>query len=330
MQGYVSVAKAYTHKDQHTVPNSYLKAWCDPDPPPKYNPFVWVFPRGQGNPRRKSPDNLFTKNNYYTIPDQSAPDGRNLDIEHELSKVESVFVKVRDNFLLPKIPLTPQEHCDLLAFVAALQGRTPAILGHMQQLWRGYLETAKKVAALHFSMGDKDAYQKRNVFIGLGPARSISEIQSIIALSAPYSVYHSITRLLPYFLSATAGNHPVHRLYLSILCRETAPFFITSDDPFVWSGPTMERRFYMMDTPYYAHEDSGEITVPLSPTRMLLLNEKPFLPYVDVESDIVDQLNQQTRIECNEEFVSNNNFHDLKWYADLSGSLRISSIISGK
>lgn len=317
------MAKGQTHKDQHTVPSSYLKAWCDPTPPLEYSPFVWVFSREPTEPYRKSPEKLFTENNYYTIPDPSAPDGRNLQIEHALAKLEDSFVNVRDEFIVPRLSLTPRAQHDLLAFVAALQGRTPAILNHMKELWAKYLETAEKIAALHSSMGDKDAYQRKSVTLGLGPARSVNEIRAIIALSKPYVVYHSMTRLLPYFLSATAGTHPVQRLYLTVLCRETAPFFLTSDDPFVWSGPTMERRFYMMDTPYYAGDDGGEITVPLSPTRMLLMCDQPMPPYIDTSPEIANRLNRQTRTESGRNFVSNNSSHDPGCYVELSGPLVI-------
>jgi hypothetical protein len=42
--------------DQHTIPNSYLKAWCDATPlPPKHTPFIWLISKDGESKRRKAP-----------------------------------------------------------------------------------------------------------------------------------------------------------------------------------------------------------------------------------------------------------------------------------
>ena len=35
------------HKDQHFIPQGYLKAWCDPTTPEGQEPYVWRFTKCQ-------------------------------------------------------------------------------------------------------------------------------------------------------------------------------------------------------------------------------------------------------------------------------------------
>jgi hypothetical protein len=55
------------HKRQHYVPKSYLQAWCDPNCPPGQTPYVWVFSKGGGRVRKKSPEKLFRETDMYTV-----------------------------------------------------------------------------------------------------------------------------------------------------------------------------------------------------------------------------------------------------------------------
>ncbi|MBO2970436.1 DUF4238 domain-containing protein, partial [Burkholderia pseudomallei] len=50
-----------SHKKQHYVPASYLKAWCDPDCPATHEPYVWVFERDGTSRHRRAPHKLFTE-----------------------------------------------------------------------------------------------------------------------------------------------------------------------------------------------------------------------------------------------------------------------------
>ncbi len=56
-----------SHKRQHYVPRSYLKAWLDPACPPKQTPYVWIFEKDQRTGRRKSPEKILRETDMYTI-----------------------------------------------------------------------------------------------------------------------------------------------------------------------------------------------------------------------------------------------------------------------
>jgi hypothetical protein len=114
------------HKDQHWVPRSYLNAWCDPDCPVLYVPYVHVFRRDGAYVGRRAPKNLFTENNLYTIKGKDG--ARDLRLEHGLSTIEDEFARLR-----PKIerrePLTPEENGWLPGNPAR-----PCALGHPARL----------------------------------------------------------------------------------------------------------------------------------------------------------------------------------------------------
>ncbi len=130
-------------------------------------------------------------------------------------------------------------------------------------------------------------------------------------------IQHSIDNALHHTLriSMLAGVPFFKTLDWSILCREEEPFFVTSDDPFVWIGPDMERRFYLMHTPQHI-SPTGEITVPLSPRRMLILGRHHLGQYTDVKPGVVDELNRRTRAECDKEFVYLSEYDRPQWYDD--------------
>ena len=47
------------HGKQHFVPQSYLRAWCDPETPDGQEPYVWRFAKDGTDARRKAPENIF-------------------------------------------------------------------------------------------------------------------------------------------------------------------------------------------------------------------------------------------------------------------------------
>src|ERR1051325_183217 len=130
-----------SHKNQHYIPRCYLKAWCDPHTPTKQAPYVWQFSSDGQQVRKKSPDNIFSETDMYTIEN---PDGsRNLTLEHGLHELETRFSTIRDRKIKRKKPLTPEEHIILCAFVAAMHARTKARREHHAKIWnqvRGQME----------------------------------------------------------------------------------------------------------------------------------------------------------------------------------------------
>src|SRR5215472_10738844 len=95
------------YSKQHWVPKSYLEAWCDPDPPPRYGRYVWRFLKDGSKVQRKSPANIFAETDFYTIHLDGG--GRDLSLEHRLGTLEREFCRIRETRIAKREPLTREE-----------------------------------------------------------------------------------------------------------------------------------------------------------------------------------------------------------------------------
>jgi len=81
---------------QHLVPKSYLQSWCDKNTPDKQEPYLWVYDNKTHESKKKAPlSNFFCENNFYTVFKNDG--SRDLSIEHEFGRIESAFVKIKDD-----------------------------------------------------------------------------------------------------------------------------------------------------------------------------------------------------------------------------------------
>jgi len=89
-------------KNQHVIPECYLKAWCDPGTPLGQEPYVWRVSRDGTEMKNKAPRKIFVSSHFYTI---SLPDGtRELGVEDNLQKLEDRFCRLRDQKISKQSP----------------------------------------------------------------------------------------------------------------------------------------------------------------------------------------------------------------------------------
>lgn len=282
------------HRRQHFVPRSYLKAWCDLDTPEGQEPYVWVFARDGVSPRRKAPDNLFHETDLYTI---DLPDGsRNLILEHGLAQLESEFVSIRERKLDQQERLEPTEHAWLCAFVAAAHARTPAQRDHLQEQWGRVLGLADKM----MEWAKTATPEQRRAASTLGPRdrkRSLTydQVKALAEKPLQTSMMANIRAETPLLM---------HLDLAVFTCPKGFPGFITSDNPCVWFDAEAYKRPPLFQSPALMYE-SIEITLPISPQRILLLNRRGVSGYFPASEQLVDELNRRTRFNCVNHFVNN-------------------------
>jgi uncharacterized protein DUF4238 len=102
------------------------------------------------------------------------------------------------------------------------------------------------------------------------------------------------------------------RLDLLVLTSADAAF-ITSDYPCVWFDPEAYKRPPAYQRPALIYE-SIEITLPVSPRQLILLNRRRFSGYRDVPERVVEEYNTRTRFGCSEHFVSSSNATKPIWF----------------
>jgi hypothetical protein len=289
-----------THKRQHFVPQSYLRAWCDPSTPPGQEPYVWIFNKDGSDPRRKAPENIFHETDLYTI--QQADGGRDLVLEHGLAGLESEFAAVRDAKVAKREKITVREHVMLCAFIAAARARTPAQRDHLGGQWSKILERMERMKEWAKTATPQQMRAASSIASGSGPSLGYDDVK--LLAEKPMQ-----TMLPPMVGEATPL---LARLDFLVLVSAGAAF-ITSDHPCVWFDPEGYKRPPLYQAPALIYE-SIEITLPVSPRQLILLNRKGLWGYRDVSERVVDEYNRRTRFACTEHFVSDSNATKPIWF----------------
>lgn len=296
------------HKRQHYIPSSYLKAWCDPNTPSGQIPYVWMISKDGKNIRRKSPDNVFTQNNMYTV---NSNDGtRNLDLERSLSNVESKFSSLRREKLDSRGALLLEDLVILCMFVSAMYARTKKFEIHQRKIWNHVLEYSNN-------------FQMEFNRLPIDRQNNISSILTTPDLNAEdYLSLEDVKEL---------ATHPIQNLLsptvlqltqllikrpFTIIDIYTKDIFITSDNPCVW----FDIANYKNPRPKGAGgliSPTLEITLPLSPKQMIFFGSKLLSAglYISVsDKNIIELFNRRTRLFADKYVISNNESVNSNWF----------------
>lgn len=301
-----ALARKGQHKKQHWIPAAaYLNAWADPDVPSGRTSFVHVFSRDGGEHRRRAPSNIFHETDLYTI--KGSDGARDLRLEHGLTSLETAFWKMRRDLLERRKLLPLARHAKLLAFVAAMHARTPALRDHQLRFWTDLQnigeeveenmrskspEERKRIAALSLPSSDK----RRSM--------SLDEVRKVTA--SPMQHLFSA--------NLAAEVTLLTKMRCVILCGSGRdPGFITSDNPVVWYDPDAYKRPPLFRGASFSCPQL-QITLPLSPWQMLMLvHGEPTFEYLNVSDANVREANRITRFHCDKEFVCRRGTVDPYW-----------------
>jgi hypothetical protein len=300
------------NKAQHYVAKGYTRAWCDPAKAQREEPYVWVFDRDGPTPekpaRRKAPVNIFWEPEMYTITPADDPLGRDLSLEHALGRLETDFCSVRRNFIEPRRPLGARERLTLLAFLASSKFRTPGYREHTRSQWRPILDKGRALEKwAQTATPDERRRASRIGSLGSsGKRMTMDEVQAIVDKPLQTMLEVHVRTTVPLLAKMT---------HMTILCTEKTPGFITGDEPVVWFDPEAYKRPPLYQAPALMYE-TIEITLPISPGRMMFLGRKNHdwpqymnLDEIDPFEFLLDDLNRRTcRFSRQNVVVSRNEF----------------------
>lgn len=292
------------HKKQHFVPACYLKAWRDPDVPPRHTPYIWLFDKDGTNARNKAPDNVFYETDMYTI--QRADGSRDLVLERGLQELETEFAKIRKRKLNFRRSLDQTEHLLLCAFTAAAQVRTPSSREHHRQQWEHPLRMMEEMIEWAKTATPEQKKRAAAMHIPSSNSKGSMTYEQVKELHA-----HPLQKmLLPMIRTITPL---ICKLDLAVFVTTDEIGFITSDHPCVWFDPESYKRPPLYRGPALMYK-TIEITLPLSPSHCLFLNRQGIEGYIDVDQGIVDELNRRTRFEAENYFVVRRNALRQHWF----------------
>lgn len=296
--------RPHSHKTQHYIPSSYLAAWCDPDTPVRMQPYVWTFNPTGGLGRKRAPGNLFTETDIYTI---WKPDGsRDLRLEYGLSKVEKGLKRLVIDYVAKRRQLPQAQQQNLVAFVAAMHGRTPQAREIQRALWKKELD-----------LGERQAQEQSGAVSDGKRAEHASSLppDSLVELGLLRKAFDSPMQfLLP---GAIGDGLPMlSQMSMTMMCTDE-PAFITSDSPVTWFDPTVPRDKFL--THKSSLSDEGiEVAMPLSPQHLILMHH-PMTPefkpvrYVSADPPTVAALNRRTAVYADKAIVSWRDGFDQRW-----------------
>ena len=289
-----------SHKKQHFVPQCYTKAWIDPASKqrPRTDPYVWIFDQAGTNARRKSPANLFTETDIYTIT--KANGQRDLYLEHGFGELEDRFTRIRNlRFAKNQWP-NADEIVFLLAFVATFQARTQANRDHQRQQWgnirqrmeemqKSFEEATPSKKVAFESMGSIGAIGSDR-----GPGMTIDDVKVMEEFPIQTMMGTIVKTVLPIF----------QRMSCAVLRTDDPVGFITSDHPCTW----FDSESYKLQPIYRGpglHSPTIEVTLPISPTQCLILSRRTgFNGYIDIPLHVVDEINFRHIAHCKDSFIS--------------------------
>ena len=294
-----------SHKGQHFVPECYLKSWCDPDCPPEYEPYVWLFERDGNNPRNRAPSNIFKETDFYTI--ENADGTRNLDLEHGLSGLEGRFATVREEKLSKQLPLTQEEHLYLAVFVAAAQFRTRSSRDHHASQWQYMRDLMDHTAE---AMANASKEQKR----------ALAGIHTLVPSENSLS-HEQVRRMAKYPLqSMMAGilgavTPVLMKMNMLILNTDDPLGFITSDQPVTWFDPEAYKLPPLYRSPALG-SPTIEVTMPLSPEQCLIFAWQCPEGYVEAPATALDELNRRHRALSGQHIVVKSKITKPCWFEE--------------
>lgn len=270
-------------KNQHIIPQCYLKQFIDPQTPKDQEPYVWIFERDSKRGKKKAPKNILAETDFFTLESESG--GKDYVIEKKLSQIESEYSTVFEKKIRKKLPLDHYEHIVLCAFVAAMLQRTLKQKEHIENFMDQIISMGEQMEKVH-GVPPKSSLEWKKV------KESIHKI--------------SVIEMIPHMTKI------LMRMNLAFLCSNKRGSFITSDSPcYLFNSQLQFQRFYGPDL----RQKHVEVKMPLSPEISLCFSwVNNVRGYLEIDTDQVHDSNRMTFGHSYHYFIANSPKIKRRWF----------------
>lgn len=269
-------------KNQHIIPQCYLRQFVDSKTPKGYEPYVWIFERNTKVGKKRAPKNILAETDFYTLKGDYV-------IEKTLAQIEGEYSVIFEKKIKDKIPLDSYEHLIFCAFVAAMLQRTlkqkeniehfiDQIVDHAKQL--EMVHGAPPKASLEWEKHKEDAHK-------LTVIQMIPEIAKIL-----------------------------YKMNVAFLCtKDKRVSYITSDSPaYLFNSKLQFQRFYSPGL----GQKHVEVRMPLSPEVSVCFSWVNNLRgFLEATEDMVHNDNRMVYGHAHQYFIANSEKLNRRWFRRL-------------
>ncbi len=269
-------------KNQHIIPQCYLKQFVDPRTPSKHEPYVWIFEKDIKIGKKKAPKNILAETDFYTLKGDYT-------IEKTLAQIEGDYSVIFERKIKNRIPLDPYEHMVFCVFVAAMLQRTlkqkehiekfiDQVVGHAKQMEIAHGAPAK--TSLEWEKEKEDAHK-------LSVMQMVPEIASILS-----------------------------KMNVAFLCTKSKNVsYITSDSPAYLFNSRLQ--FEPFHSPDFGQKHV-EVRMPLSPRMSVCFSWiNNVRGYLEVTEDMVHNDNRMVYGHAHQYFIANSEKINRRWFRRL-------------
>jgi hypothetical protein len=270
-------------KNQHIIPQCYLKQFVDPNTPAGYEPYVWIFERNSKIGKKKAPKNILAETDFYTL------EGGDYSIEKSLAQIESEYSAIFEKKIKNKLPLTPYEHAIFCAFVAAMLQRTVRQKENIEGFVGQLVDWAKQLEIVHGA-----------------------EPKSSVAWEATKKDAHkiSVIEMVPEIAKILT------KMNVAFLCTKNKRVaYITSDSPaHLFNSKLQFQRWF---SPAFGQRHV-EVRMPLSPEISVCFSwVNNVRGYLAATEDMVHNDNRMTYGYSHQYFIANSPKVKWRWFQRL-------------
>jgi hypothetical protein len=285
------------YKNQHWIPKSYLKAWCDPVCQDKV---VHVYGTDGRYLCWRPYSKIFSTDELYTVIDGRA---RDIETEKKFKTIEDEFLKVRKAIECEE-PLPADTKTLLAWYVAATRNRSPSARDHWQSFKDRVVEIGDGMAQ---DLAKASPAKRRVMAVPLmlrkfGASSSMPLEEARLEATEPFGKW--VLR------HVAIEARLLQQMSFSIMKAPHGIGFVTSDNPVVW---------YDANPPKSGHRNLGlsyqdiEVSMPLTPRHCLLFHHWGEDSTGDLGQSGVDMLNSRTLARCDNCFISNSRELIVDW-----------------